>query len=429
MKKRLIRATLSIVYLVLLGCTHSHNGYLPTLEACKNIRFISQMDLSNLVASNYPVALPSSGNNEPESTPRNAIGVIIPLSGKWESVGQKILKGIEIAGGVFSNGAAQNIEYIIRDYGNNEDSIPSIIDELDRTQKVVAIIGPVGEHAGDIACKEAQARHLPAIIFTQAEITPKIGTYCYRNFLTIDLQAKALLNAASSMGIRRFAVMIPDDRFGKTFAEKFQRLSPSFGITILKSITYSPQSVDFKQQLKTLFSGGKKTPAKGRPGDISLGKGGDIEAILIPDTAANAAMIASYISYLNIKNIRLFGPTLWDTPDLLKAGGRYIENAVFLSGYYHGTILSAAQDFNRSFTNTFHYSPSVWEACAFDVAQILQAYTQSQKPSREALKDYLASLKNFHGVSGTTSFSSDGTLEKTIYLLTIKGGIIYEIHP
>ncbi len=382
-----------------------------------------------MAASDSDVTQPDTLNTIFISTPRNAIGVILPLSGKWESVGHKILKGIEIAGGVFSNDATQNIEYIIRDYGNNEDSIPSIIDELDRTQKVVAIIGPVGEHAGDIACKEAQARHLPAIIFTQAEIPPKIGTYCYRNFLTIDLQAKALLNAARSMGITRFAVMIPDDRFGKTFAERFQRLSPSFGITIPKSITYSPQSVDFKQQLKSLFSGGKKTPAKGRPGDMSFGKGADIEAVLIPDNAANAAMISSYISYLNIKNIRLFGPTLWDTPDLLKAGGRNIENAVFLSGYYHGTILSAVQDFNRSFTNTFHYTPSVWEACAFDAAQILQAYTQSQRPSREALKDYLASLKNYPGVSGTTSFSSDGALDKSTYILTIKDGSIYEIRP
>jgi branched-chain amino acid transport system substrate-binding protein len=382
-----------------------------------------------MAASDSAVIRPDTLNNNFISAPRNAIGVVIPLSGKWESVGHKILKGIEIAGGVFSNGPAQNIEYIIRDYGNNEDSIPSIINELDRTQKVVAIIGPVGEHAGDIACKEAQARHLPAIIFTQAEIPPKIGTYCYRNFLTVDLQAKGLLNAARSMGITRFAVMIPDDRFGKTFAERFQRLSPSFGITILKSITYSPQSVDFKQQLKTLFSGGKKTPAKGRPGDLSSGKGADIEAVLIPDNAANAAMIASYISYLNIKNVRLFGPTLWDTPDLLKAGGRNIENAVFLSGYYHGTILSAVQDFNRSFTNTFHYTPSVWEACAFDAAQILQAYTQSQRPSRETLKDYLASLKNYPGVSGTTSFSSEGVLDKSTYILTIKDGSVYEIHP
>jgi ABC-type branched-subunit amino acid transport system substrate-binding protein len=231
------------------------------------------------------------------------------------------------------------------------------------------------------------------------------------------------------MGITRFAVMIPDDRFGKTFAEKFQRSSPSYGITVVKSSIYSPQSVDFKQQLKTLFSGGRKPPAKGRPGDISTGKGGDIEAILIPDTATNAAMIASYISYLNIKNIRLFGPTLWDTPDLLKAGGRYLENAVFLSGYYPGSILSAVQEFNRSFTNTFHYTPSVWESCAYDAAHIIQDFAQSARPSREAMKDYLASLKNYHGVSGTTSFSSDGTLDKTIYLLTIKDGSIYEIHP
>jgi branched-chain amino acid transport system substrate-binding protein len=140
-------------------------------------------------------------------------------------------------------------------------------------------------------------------------------------------------------------------------------------------------------------------------------------------------MIASYVTYLNIKNVRLFGPTLWDTPELLKAGGRSVENAVFLSGYYQGSILSASQDFNRSFTNSFHYTPSVWEACSYDAAQIIHGFLHSQGPSREGLRDYLANLKDYHGVSGTTSFSPDGALEKTIYLLTIKDGIIHEIHP
>ncbi len=52
-----------------------------------------------------------------------------------------------------------------------------------------------------------------------------------------------------------------------------------------------------------------------------------------------------------------------------------------------------------------------------------------KRPSREALKDYLASLKNYPGVSGTTSFSSDGALDKSTYILTIKDGSIYEIRP
>jgi branched-chain amino acid transport system substrate-binding protein len=390
--------------------------------------FTKHHDLSHMVASNYSVALPASESND-LGTAKNAVGVVLPLSGKWESVGQKILKGIEIAGGVFSNGPTPNVEYIIRDYGNNEDSIPSIIDDLDRNQKVTAIIGPVGEHAGDIACREMQTRHLPAIIFTQAEIPPKEGTFCFRNFLTIDLQAKAILSAARSMGITRFAVMSPNDHFGKTFAERFQRMAPSNGITVVRAITYSPQDVDFKVQLKTLFSTPKKSPAQGHPVDKSAGRGGEFDAILIPDSASNTAMIASYMSYLTIKNVRLFGPTLWDTPDLLRVGGRYVENAVFLSGFFPNTILTSAQEFNRSFSTTFHYTPSVWEACAYDAACILQDFFQSQSPSREALRVHLSTLKNYHGASGTISLYSNGTLEKSVYLLSIKDGAIYEIHP
>ena len=383
------------------------------------------MDQGRILAANYPLALPDSAGSPAWPLSRKAVGVVIPLSGKWESVGQKILKGIQTASGVFTSGPAQNVEYIIMDYGNNEGSIPSIIDELDRTHRVVAVIGPVGEQACEIACKELQARHLPAIMFTQAETAPMAGTNCFRNFLSVDLQAKALLNAARSMGITRFAIMSPDDRFGKTFADKFARMSQSFGITIIKAISYSQRNLDFKQELKTLFPGGRKTSTQLK----ALGSRSDIEAILVPDSAANAAMISSYVSYLNIRHVRLFGPTLWDTPELLKAGGRSLEDAVFLSGYYQGSILSAAQDFNRSFTDTFHQSPSVWEACSFDTAQILQVFTSSGNPSREALRNYLASLRNYHGVSGTTSFYPDGALEKSVYVLSIKDGLIYEIHP
>ena len=374
-------------------------------------------------------ALSASLNNSAGTTTKNAVGVIIPLTGKWESIGQKILKGIETADGIFMDGPGTNVEYIIRDYGNDEDSIPLLIKDLDDNHHVTGIIGPVGEHAGDIACKEAQERHLPSIVFTQAEMPPRPGTYCFRNFLTIDLQAKALLSTARSMGITRFAVMIPDDRFGKTFAEKFQHMAPSFGISVVRTIGYSPTNVDFKQQLKTLFPAPKKTPSPGKPGEKPLNRGSDFDAIFVPDTAANAAMIASYLSYLNIRNIRLFGPTLWDTPDLLRVGGKNVENAVFLSGFYQGTVLSAAREFNTLFSSTFHYAPSSWEASAYDTARILQVFLQSQPPSRDGLREYLKGLKNYPGVSGTTSFSPDGALDKTVYILTVKDNAIYEIHP
>jgi branched-chain amino acid transport system substrate-binding protein len=367
----------------------------------------------------FTCAASIDGSSIQNDSPKKVVGVIIPLSGKWGSVGQKILKGIEMAANVFTAGQTPDVEYVIRDYGNNEESIPKIIDELDREYKVAAIIGPLGERASDITYREVQARHLPTIMFTQAEMTLQPNAYCFRNFVTVDIQAKALLGAARSMGITRFAVMSPDDRFGKTFSDAFIKMAPKYNIKVLRTITYAPQNGDFNQQVKALLASRKKIPSE---------KSADIKAILIPDSASNAAMIASYL-YPKIPNARLFGPMLWDTPEFMKVGDKYVENAVFLSGFFHASIISSVQNFNQSFTSTFKYAPSIWEASAFDTASILQNILQSQTLSRSDLRERIADVKAYPGVSGITTFSANGSLDKEIYILTIRGGSIYEFHP
>ncbi len=355
---------------------------------------------------------------------RHVIGVIIPLSGKWESVGQKLLRGIETASNVFSEGQTPAVTYLIRDYGNNEDSIPGIIDELDKKYNVVGLIGPVGEHAGEIVCREAQARNLPTIMFTQIETPARPGTFCFRNLVTIEIQAKSLLNAARSLGITRFAVMSPEDRFGRTFSDAFVRLAPTYGITVLRTVTYPPQNVDFNPQVKAILAGRKK----GGPPSKIIVKPDEAEAVLIPDSASNAAMIASYL-YPRKQNIRIFGPMLWDTPEFLKVGDRYVENAVFLSGFYNRSIISEAQNFSQSFARIFKYAPSIWEASAFDTASIFQDLLSTRSLSRTEFRDMLSRTKGYRGVSGITSFSTNGGLDKEIYILTVKGGSVHEIHP
>jgi len=345
----------------------------------------------------------------------NAVGVIVPLSGRWESVGQKILRGVLAAGGVFSRGQASNVRYIIRDYGASEDSIPAIIDELVREDAIVGIIGPVGERASEIACGEAQKHGLPAVMFTQAEMTSGEGTCCFRNFLTIEMQAKALLDAARSMGITRFVIMSPDDHFGRTFSDRFQRLAPAFGVQVVKTRVYALRKADYRQELTALFSG--------------LGKTSAPEALLIPDSAQNAGVIASYLSYLKMGHVRIFGPTLWDSPEFLRVGGRYVEGAVFLSGFFLESTSGHVRAFIGTFQETFGAQPSVWDACGYDTARIMQAFLDEHRPSPAGLRAYLAGLRGFEGASGKTSFLPDGGLEKSVHLLTVRGGRVQEIHP
>lgn len=351
-----------------------------------------------------------SQDEAPPEQPRKTVGVILPLTGKWKSVGQKILKGIELASNVFSARDTPGVEYLIRDYGSDDATIPQIIDELDREGHVSAIIGPIGGSAGEITCKQSQKRAIPTIIFTQTGLSAQEGSYCFSNFLTIYTQTRTLLQTARSLNITRFAILYPTDQFGETFTKSFEQLSPQYGVQILRKTPYSPQKTDFKDIVK---------PLKGVP----------IEAVLIPDTATNAAMIASYLPYFQITNVRLFGPNLWDTPELVRQGGRAVQGALFVSGFFAGSENPIVQDFASAFTVVFGTSPSIWEASAYDTAVIMQTILERSSGSRSAVRQGLVTLKNYHGVTGITSFASDGTTRKDVPVLTVQGSRIIELSP
>lgn len=359
----------------------------------------------------------SQWRNSLSAGEKKTIGVLVPLSGKWESVGSKVLKGIQFASRVFSREDPAQVEYLIRDYGEDEQSIASIIEDLDTREDVVALIGPIGESAGSIACREARMRGIPAFLFTRAEVVPDQASYCFSNFISIDIQSEALLRTAADMNIHRFAIFHPNDVFGNSFAQSFTDRAPQHGVSVVRTIGYSSDLVDFKEAVQKLVE------------HLSENEPPDFDALLIPDSAINAAMVASYLPYLNIKGVRLFGPSLWDSPDFLRVGGRYVEGAVFVSGFFAGSQLDYVQEFNDEFYYTFGYNPSVWEASACDTATILQNLLNGSSPSRETLRELISSLEDYPGLTGSTSFSPDGSVEKIIYVLTIRNAAAYEIAP
>jgi ABC-type branched-subunit amino acid transport system substrate-binding protein len=149
-------------------------------------------------------------------------------------------------------------------------------------------------------------------------------------------------------------------------------MAPPFGVQVVRTRVYAPSRVDFRQELEALFPGRKKAAARGD----------DVEAVLVPDSAKNAALAASYLTFLRIR-ARLFGPSLWDSPEFVKVGGRHVEDAVFLSGFLPDSVLAPEKDFGSAFRPPSHAPPSVWEASAYDAARIVQGYLAGHGPSRQ----------------------------------------------
>ncbi len=352
---------------------------------------------------------------------QNAIGILLPLSGKWESAGSKILKGIELASGVFSENQATNINYIVKDYASDTDLIPQLIAELDR-ENVLAIIGPVGSKESAIADRECSERGIPSLNFTRADLEPRQNSYTFNNLSSVTNEAKTLLQVADSMQIRRFAILYPADNFGQSFSSVFEELAPAYGCEIIRKQSYAPTNVDFKEQIQNLSA--SFTSATDEEGKEILIP--DFDALLIPDTARKGAMIASYLEYSGIEGIKLFGPSLWDNPDLLRIGERHVDGATFVSGFFVSSQLDFVQEYVDSFYYTFGYNPSIWEASAFDSATILQNLLSGEVHTRNSLRDRLASMEEYPGVTGSTTFLPDGQVNKTIFVLTVRGSRVME---
>ncbi len=363
----------------------------------------------------HAVALGAAGLPVPLDDGRPAVGVLVPLSGRLESVGQRIVRGVMCACGVFGGAPGENVRFVVKDYGDSDASVGDMVDELARDEGVVAVIGPVGERARQVACARAALHGLPLVSFTQVEPEPRPGTTCFVNFLTFDMQARSLLGAARSLGVTRFAVLGADDQFGRAFVEAFARHAPSYGVKVTATRVYQAGRPDYLAELRALFS--------------LASRSGDPDALLIADDAANAGMAASYLRLLKIRRVRLFGPALWDSPDLVRAGGGSVEGAVFLSGFSPRGVAAAPRGFAEAF-RPYGAQPGIWEASAYDTARIVLGYLGAAvRPTRQGLTTYLAGLRGYDGASGVTSMRPDGSLEKKPSVLTVQGGEVVEIFP
>jgi len=72
--------------------------------------------------------------------------------------------------------------------------------------------------------------------------------------------------------------------------------------------------------------------------------------------------------------------------------------------------------------------PGYIEAVACDTAMMLfQAVDMPEIKSRNELRDYLQTIHNYDGVTGQTSFKSNGEVDKKLYLFRIERGKFVEV--
>ena len=105
-----------------------------------------------------------------------------------------------------------------------------------------------------------------------------------------------------------------------------------------------------------------------------------------------------------------------------------LEGAVFTDGFYSDSKNPQVQEFVKAYKEAFDSNPNFYAAQSYDATCILINLLKSGTITREAVREGLASLRNFNGVSGVTTILPTGDSEKKLFFIRITNGDFEEIN-
>jgi branched-chain amino acid transport system substrate-binding protein len=356
------------------------------------------------------------------------IGCILPLSGRYAAYGSKALDAVLLAAGVFNAAKVTPIRLLIEDSQSEPAVAGTAVGKL-ADAGVTCILGPLGSQEALEAAKEAQRLKVPILTLTQLEGITGIGDHVFRNFLTAAMQVRTVVQyAQAAIGLRRFAILYPEDPYGREMARLFREEVLRKGGEIVREKSYKTDQTDFGEEIRALAGLPPDSPAPDVPAMAPPKPNPGFEALFIPDSAARVAMIVPQLAYYDLTGIRLLGTSGWDSPELLDTDPERLQGAIFVDGFFANSFRPEVNRFIEAFYMAYRREPDMIEALVFDAADMaVRLVIENRGGTREAFRNSLMQVRGYPGVTGRTSFSPSRDAEKELFVLTVKDGRIIQV--
>lgn len=362
----------------------------------------------------------------------NVIGCLLPLSGPFGIYGQEVLHGLELGLEIFreTHEGLSSLELVIRDTEGDPQRARELARELVEDESALVIIGPLISKVAVEVVEFAQQLGTPIITLSQSEGVTSTGDMVFQNCLTPEDQVRSLTNKAlGEMGLTRFAILHPDNVYGRYFMNKFWDQVETYGATVTAVEAYDPGDTDFAIPIKKMVGLFYPRP-KPETEEIEEEKEQepepivDFDAIFIPDSYERAGLIASQLAFYDVVGVTLLGTNLWNSPKLVEIAGRYVNGAIFPSGFFPGSGYRGVEEFVERYQLSFQQKPGLLAAIGYDTIRMLKDILREQGEyikTRNDLRSALVEIEGFEGVTGPTVFDSERRAQRTPFLLTISG--------
>lgn len=337
------------------------------------------------------------------------VGVYAALTGGEAAFGQATVQGVKLAAEEINNSGGllgRKIRLVIEDDQGRAEDAASVVTKLITANNVVGIIGENSSNQSLAAAPIAQASGVPMISpsSTNPNVTKK-GDYIFRVCFTDPYQGKALATfVANNLKIKNVAIL-KDNRndYSVGLAEYFTKTFTELGGKIIAEQSYSGGDTDFRPQLTSIRN---RKP----------------EALFIPGFYTDVGQIAIQARDLGI-NIPMVGGDGWDSPTVITIGGKSVDGSYFSDHYFPGDPSPQTQRFVGEIKKRTGHAPEANSALGYDALYIFaNAVKKAGSLDRKAIRDNIASTRDYQGVSGKITMGPDRDPIKPVAMIKIEGG-------
>jgi ABC-type branched-subunit amino acid transport system substrate-binding protein/outer membrane protein assembly factor BamD (BamD/ComL family) len=362
------------------------------------------------------------------TAPRYTIGALVPQSGQLAFFGDRILKGIQLAVHAYNlQDPDSRVELLVQDTEGSPEKAVAAMSEL-ASKGIVAAVGPITTREEEALVPVLEKLQVPVIrpAASRAGFTEK-SIWIFRDALTIDSQAQAAAQYALNLKLRKFVIMYPDEPYGRDLSHLFSR-DLERKTEILATIAYPPETKDFGPYIRKIIEIDLRSRRIPIPDDdaerkkLFLEYTPSFDALYLPGYAERVGLLVPQLAFYNIIGKTMIGSDNWHSPDLIERAGRHADGAVFVDGFFPESTNAAIKSFVDAYRSAYQEEPDILSAQAYDAAMMVFSLLKQRRDTPLAIRDGLLALKDYPGITGSTTFQGSNEAQKNLYLIKVEDG-------
>jgi branched-chain amino acid transport system substrate-binding protein len=355
------------------------------------------------------------------------IGINAPMTGDIPKVGEGSkfagemwLEDIKAAGGLEVGGKKYPVEIVLEDNESKAESAVKVSTKMITEDEVLFIVGPQSSKQAIPAGEVANNYKTPMISpWSTNPDTTKDRPFVFRGCFLDPFQGPVLANfIKEEFGFTKAAVLydVASDYpkgLAEFFKEAWEKLNGPGSVVAFESFT--TKDADFSSQLTKIIRSGA-------------------EVLFAPQYYNEIALIVQQAHELGW-NKPIVGSDSWGSAETVELCGKDCYGLFFSTHYAAAGAKGATKAFIDRYNKKYGYVPDDVAALTWDALSLVQEAIQScgkitgnVEKDRECIRDAMAKIKEFNGITGKMTFTEDGDPIKCAVLVKISDKGEYEFY-